>query len=261
MTNEYVAAARQALQGNNLRITGANTVVAGSYRFLSQAPNTPAGVIVQTLASPADNSDWKAWNVIPVKCTTGADSSTWTIKADQEPPADRIILHDGRKVVITKMPSCSEQFELKQKNELAKREAAKAERRTNLLLSAPARGNPRDVEETSDPWAQALKQRSVNGTGSAPAPGSSTTVAGPSNADLTRVRQEVAVLASRIDMHEGRIDKLESTIESNHHDVMRALVSLGASTAPDPFKRASGVPTTPLKNEIGARMPKDNRGA
>ena len=223
VNNDCVAPARQALQGSNPRINGVNTTVAGTLRYQTHGwlLNTSAAVVVQSFASPVENSGWQEWRVIPFKCSTGPDSCSWAVKADVEPPGERLILHDSRKIAIVKILSAGERFELHMQEDLAKREAAKAYRRANIL-KPPQESKATAQNESVDPWSDFLRKQQQSRSPAPPGQSANARAApaSRSDAEVIRLKQEVAVLATRMDKQEGRLDNIEATMEGHRHAVM-----------------------------------------
>lgn len=97
-----------------------------------------------------DESKWKPWKIIPTKHIPSASFCTWHCKADSLPPADCVILENGRKLTITALPSSFELWKQKAAAELAKAEKAKEDRRQRILKEQDTVPDP---FSHPDPWA------------------------------------------------------------------------------------------------------------
>ena len=161
----YVAAARTALQDTRGKINAANRRLAGTHMYEIQGfpTGTAAGTVSALLSTTEDEAKWKPWHVIPVKHIAQAASSTWNVKADVDPSHYRnfrVILANGTKLLVTKLPSPSELREAQLKKKTNEAEQDKARRR-QAILSREANAAVKEPD-AFDPWRN--YQPSVKGT-------------------------------------------------------------------------------------------------
>lgn len=257
-----IAAARAAIQ-HPVQCTASNQGVAGSLRFVARGfpANLSAPTIVTTLACPAKESAWQEWHVIPCKSQIQGNTRTWFLKADVAPSNDRLILLEGWKITFCQQLSTQEVFFFrKEKEKKQSNEAAKAQRRANILSKA-AQPDLQPPEPT-DAWA--------NWKGSRPKPDrSASTVRTPRQSHTdTALRQEVeelkeqfAVLQTKVTQQDNRLD-IDRCMAANHSEVMAALrnLSLGAASASEPDrKRSPEIQNSPLKALTQGKTPKQPR--
>ena len=239
----YVANAQSLgirVEKMGVQFTASNQGVAGTLRFVARGfpANLSAPTIVTTLACPAEESAWQEWHVIPYKSQIQGNTRTWFLKADVAPSHDRLILPEGWKITFCQQLSTQEAFLQKEKEKKQFNEAAKAQRRANILSKA-AQSDLQPPEPT-DAWA--------NWKGSRPKPDrSASTVRTPRQGHTdTALRQEVeelkeqfAVLQTKVTQQDNRLDNLDRCMAANHSEVMAALrnLSLGAASASEPDRK------------------------
>lgn len=105
VSKEHLAAARALLQSESTRLTPANRALVGRLRFIIKGLplNTSAQQVISLLASNAvGQAKWAPWHAIPMKMIAVGRVCHWTVKADTEPPALRLILQNDFEVVIEK---------------------------------------------------------------------------------------------------------------------------------------------------------------
>ena len=265
---DHVAAARKVLQPT-LAVNQQNAHVAGLTRFLVQGlpKDMSAEGVTFVMANPSEGSNMEAWHIIPFKRTAQSHTCSWIVKADKPPKTERLVLEDGYKVLISKLPSPSEVLQQKQEQRRLEAELSKAQRRDQLTSKEP---------ETVDPWSDFLKSR---GMGSGKGASKSTDTGkvkgkqGPASANrpetqtqdaevkvaVSQLRKEVDAMHSRLDKQEARLDAFGNKLESNHNEVMLALRSLGAASDSSDRKRSADMGSTPLKAIAGGRGPKDQK--
>ena len=246
--SNHVAAARSLLQSNSLRITNANKSVIGTKRYMVKG--FPSSTSIQQVidlmnSKPHNQSQWKPWLVIPLKMFPTANGCNWSLKADEDPACDRLVLNGGRKLVIEKLDSPQETVHKKQKESIQKAEAAKTKRRDDFMQA--------QQQNTEDAWQTYLDAK---GKGKSKPNRSQTTHDSDSNKDIAAIKAQLGALSSRVDRQENRMDQLESTLSQQHNEVMSALhaLAIGSTSAPSnmaPAKRPSDMQSSPLKAEIG----------
>jgi hypothetical protein len=236
------------LQSNSLRITNANKNVIGIKRYMVKGfpSSTSIQQVIDLMNSmPHNQSQWKPWLVIPLKMFPTANGCNWSLKADEDPACDRLVLNGGLKLVIEKLDSPQEAAHKKQKESIQKAEAAKTKRRDDFMQA--------HQQNTEDAWQTYLDAK---GKGKSKPNRSQTTHDSDSNKDIAAIKAQLGALSSRVDRQENRMDQLESTLSQQHNEVMSALhaLAIGSTSAPSslaPAKRPPDMQSSPLKAEIG----------
>ena len=148
-----IAAARAALQLPQAGIVASNANVAGTMKYIGRGfpASRSAADIVKALATAADDSTWKPWNVIPFKSQMQGDTKTWFLKADEAPNLERVVWPGGNKITFAKELSYQEAFVQKSKDRLQKKEDAKGQRREHLQAKSTEQA---PIPKQPDPWAR-----------------------------------------------------------------------------------------------------------
>lgn len=214
--------------------------------------NISAQQLISLLPSDAVGpAKWAPWIVIPMQMIPAGRVCHWTVKADDSPPAARIILPIDIKVVIEKIDTPGEIAVKQHEAQTKKAEEAKARRRQTF----------QEEKSPGDPWqtyfdskgkakGKATADKSTTGRQPAAPPAAPAS----SSSDLLAIRQELTHLSARVDRQDIRIDSLEGTLTSQHNEVMNMLraLSLGSSSAsassqapPGKSKRGSHNPILP----------------
>ena len=161
-----IASARKAIQHPTVQYTSSNLNVAGSLKFVARGfpGQLSANTIIQCFATPASDSQWKAWHVIPFRSVMQGGPRTWYLKADVPPSHDRLILPEGWKNHYSSEPTPNELFQQKAKEKTRQAEVSKEERRQKILLE-------QQTQASSDPWAPWNANRQNTGKGKKPIQG------------------------------------------------------------------------------------------
>ena len=245
-----------------------NKAVAGKLTFALQGlpVGTSAQAVTEMMATTRDENKWKPWKVIPTKHIPAAQSCTWHCKADEPPPADRVILQDGHKLIISQLPSKFQIWKQKNEERQAKAERAKEDRRQRIVSEQDT--VPDNVPD--DPWQQ-WKPTTGKGKGkgkdfSKKKPQSTARPSGPVSNDamqiVAQLQQDVEKLNRRANAQDDRLRNIEQTITSQYSEIMSALRGFGAPAKPaGSRKREAELGTSPLKAITEAGDTKAQRSA
>ena len=147
-------------------------------------------------SKPTEQSNWKPWPVIPLKMTVAAGYCSWSVKADEDPAADRLIMPGGAKLVIEQIDMPHDAAVRKHSEGIRKAEAAKTKRRDDFLQSQSQNDQP-------DHWlAYRANKGASKGT---PRPSQQN----ESNSELAALKAQVGALTARVDRQDGRLDNIE----------------------------------------------------
>ena len=177
-----------------------------------------------------------------MKMTVAAGYCSWSVKADEDPAADRLIMPGGAKLVIEQIDTPHDTAVRKHSEGIRKAEAAKTKRHDDFLQSQSQNDQP-------DHW---LAYRANKGASKGiPRPSQQN----ESNSELAALEAQVGGLTARVDRQDGRLDNIEGTLTQQHREVMAALQALtigsSASSAPPSGKRPSDMQASPLKADSG----------
>ena len=131
---DHVMSARKLL-GSNAKILEENKNVGGNFRFILKGvpSDISASQLIKTLVTPAENSPWTKWSVIPTKHQVIGEVSNWHVKADVAPSIDRLIFPGGQKVIVVAEDSPVEVYNKTKDKKFQKNEDRKAARREAIL--------------------------------------------------------------------------------------------------------------------------------
>ena len=255
----HIAAARKALQPER-EMHKLSEGVVGSQTYLVQGLplETSANAVVHCLAHPLEGSPWKPWRVIPGKRTVVSDNCNWTVRADEEPANERLVLQTGHKLVISRLPTQSEKIKQNMQQKQDETERKKRERREALRKQEAQPENANKL----DPWAEYLKKdtaRSSQARSGPQQPDAPFTGDPGTQAAISQLRKDMDQLSLRVDKHETKLENLNQTMCANHGEVMGALKAIMAGDAQSSAdrKRSPDMGHSPLKAITGGRPNKD----
>ena len=255
---DSLAAARSSLQMPSTRFTQTNQHVKGDLRFVAAGfpLAVSAAAVVKCLASPAQDSPWASWHVIPYKSTIQGSTRTWYLKADQPPLLKRLVLTDGTKVTISEQQTAQEAVQEKRRSMQQQAEIGKAKRRQDILSRTAASSEP---FSNTDPWSNWNSSQASKGSKGQRRQSWNSSYTRDDNlaSEVAQLRDQCNSLTERLDKTDRRIDVMDHTMAANHNEVMMALRSLGASGSsgsenPEQGrKRSPEMKQSPLKQLAG----------
>eukprot|EP00435_Cladocopium_sp_Y103_P066880 s94_g29.t1 len=255
-----IASARKALQHPTMQYTTSNFGVAGTLKFVARGfpQHLSANTVIQCFATPASNSAWKAWHVIPFRSIMQGFARTWYLKVDVPPSHERLVLPEGWKITISPEPTSDELFKQKVQEKAKQNELAKEERRQRIL-------SEQQTPTVTDPWAPwnanhapGKGKSKSKGAPSTPKPRAETA----EDSQISALQREIERLNRRVNAQDSRLHTIEQNMTHQHSEVMHALRSLGAASSPKTIskKREPELQNTPLRAITEGDGPKIAKG-
>ena len=134
--------------------------------------------------------------------TPTGNGCNWTIKADDEPACDRLVLNGGWKLVFAKLDSPQEAARRKQKEFIQKAETAKTKRRDDFM----------QAQQQNQVHGRHISMQKVKVNPNTNRSQPQTTQESDSSNDIAAVKAQIGALTSSVDRQENRMDQLENIL-------------------------------------------------